>query len=94
MKHGIGKTKFALGQTVGTPGVLAEVSTEEIAAALSRHERGDWGDAPAADREENELSLVHGFRLMSVYRSRSGVVFWVITEADRSSTCVLLPSEY
>lgn len=94
MKHEATAIRFSLGQTVATPGALDAVTMEEIAQALTRHERGDWGDAPASDREENELSLVHGFRLMSVYRSAGGEVFWVITEADRSSTCVLLPSEY
>jgi hypothetical protein len=56
--------------------------------------RGDWGDLHAADRAENEHSLKHGFRLLSAYTLRDGTRIWVITEADRSSTCILLPEEY
>jgi hypothetical protein len=55
---------------------------------------GDWGDLSDDDRKENEFSLVHGFRLLSSYRLRNGVKLWVITEADRSSTTLLLPEEY
>jgi hypothetical protein len=61
---------------------------------LSSHESGIWGEVDEHDRKENELSLEHGFRLMSVYSLNTGVKIWVITEADRSSTTVLLPDEY
>ena len=61
---------------------------------LSRHESGIWGEIDEHDRKENELSLENGFRLMSVYSLSTGVKLWVITEADRSSTCILLPEEY
>ena len=61
---------------------------------LARHVRGDWGEIPDEDRQENELSLREGFRILSSYSTRLGVRLWVITEADRSSTCVLLPEEY
>ena len=86
--------KFPLGQTVATPGALDALTSDDILAALSRHVRGDWGDCDAEDGAENELSLREGFRLFSVYHSAAGVKFWVITEADRSATTVLLPSEY
>ena len=59
-----------------------------------RHQAGDWGDVSEHDRQENELSLKQGFRLLSVYRAASGVKFWIITEADRSATTVLLPQDY
>ena len=85
---------FPLGRTVATPGVLDAIPAKEITLAISRHERGDWGLVCEDDRAENELSLKEGFRLMSVYESGGGVRFWIITEADRSVTTVLLPDEY
>ena len=86
--------KFDLGRLVATPNALAQVSHEEILASLSRHVRGDWGDVDEHDRNENELSLREGFRLWSIYRSTKGEKFWVITEADRSYTTVLMPEDY
>jgi len=63
-------------------------------AYLVRHIAGDWGDVDEHDRRENELSLIHGLRLLSAYTLSSGTKIWVITEADRSATTVLLPEEY
>ena len=60
---------------------------------LKRHARGDWGDLCPEDRKENELSLKEGFRLLSVYGTGERR-FWIITEADRSVTTVLLPEDY
>ena len=90
------KALFPLGQVVATPGALAEMeaSGESLFSYLQRHLSGDWGEIDAHDRCENELSLREGFRLMSVYTLSNGIRFWIITEADRSSTCVLLPEEY
>jgi hypothetical protein len=79
---------------VATPGALEALSREEITEALSRHHRGDWGEVGPQDWQENEMSLREGFRLFSVYRTAKGEKFWVITEADRSATTILLPSEY
>lgn len=87
-------TKLHLGRVVATPNALQQLSDEDIAAALSRHERGDWGDVCEDDRAENELSLKEGFRILSVYRTKDGEKFWVITEADRSATTVLMPEDY
>lgn len=87
--------KFPLGHIVATPGALAAIPEEEILAALARHHAGDWGEELCPeDRQENERSLENGSRLLSAYRSTSGTRFWIITEADRSATTVLLPSEY
>ena len=61
---------------------------------LSRHVTGDWGEVPPEDIKENKFSLRHGFRLLSAYRTSAVDKIRVITEADRSSTCVLLPEEY
>ena len=90
------KALFPLGQVVATPGTLAEMeaSGESLFSYLQRHLSGDWGEIDAHDRRENELSLREGFRLMSVYTLSNGIRFWIITELDRSSTCVLLPEEY
>ena len=86
--------KFSLGSLVATAGVLEAVPQGEIMHALSRHIRGDWGEVDEEDREANEHGLIHALRLLSVYHSKSGTKFWIITEHDRSSTTVLLPSEY
>ena len=61
---------------------------------LSRHLRGDWGDLCPEDKTENELSLKHGFRLLSSYPVSETEKLWIITEADRSVTTLLLPAEY
>ena len=86
--------RFPLGRVVGTPGVLAVVSAEEMATALSRHERGDWGLVCTEDRAANEQAVIEGARLLSVYESHDHTRYWIITEWDRSVTTVLLPSEY
>lgn len=83
-----------MGQTVATPGVLETVPEADRFRALQRHASGDWGEVPPDDAKENELSLRQGFRLLSAYTSESGVTFCIITEANRSSTCMLLPEEY
>lgn len=89
-------TLFGLGQLVATPGALSaiEASGESVSTYLSRHVSGDWGDLKPEDRRENEFSLKAGLRIMSVYKLKLGVTVWIITESDRSSTCVLLPEEY
>jgi hypothetical protein len=86
--------KFRLGHVVVTPNALTRFAQDDILAALQRHQSGDWGELPEEDRQENELSLQQGFRLLSAYSSAEGVKFWIITEADRSSTTVLLPEDY
>jgi hypothetical protein len=90
------KYLFPLGQTVITPGALSafEDSKQVPLDYLQRHAGGDWGDLTEEDKSENELSLKSGFRLLSAYRLNSGMKIWVITEADRSVTTILLPEEY
>jgi hypothetical protein len=90
------KPLFDLGQVVGTPGALAALKEAEQhpVELLARHVVGDWGDLPEEDKEENELSVKEGFRILSAYKLQSGVKIWVITEADRSATTILLPEEY
>jgi hypothetical protein len=90
------KPLFALGQVVATPGALValEKAGQQPGEFLSRHASGDWGEVPPEDIKENEFTLKHGSRLLSAYRTNAGDKLWVITEADRSSTCILLPEEY
>ncbi|MBS1842769.1 MAG: hypothetical protein JST77_18215 [Acidobacteria bacterium] len=90
------KPLFDLGQLVATPGALAalEKTGQNAMEFLSRHIRGDWGELPKEDKDENQLSLDKGFRLLSSYRTTAGDKLWVITEADRSHTTLLLPEEY
>lgn len=87
---------FPLGQTVATPGALTALGEagDNPTTFLTRHQAGDWGEVCEDDRKENELSLQQGFRLLSIYRTSKGVRLWVITEADRSATTILLPEEY
>jgi hypothetical protein len=88
---------FSLGQIVSTPGALSALGKEGASAdnLLERHARGDWGDLSEDDRRENDLSVAEGFRVLSAYiLPRTGVKLWIVTEADRSATTLLLPEEY
>lgn len=88
--------RFSLGQVVATPGALqafqeAHQTPHEF---ITRHNTGDWGDLSEEDKTENDLSVKEGFRILSAYKLKTGVKVWVITEADRSATTLLLPEEY
>ena len=87
--------RFSLGQIVSTPAVLEHLNAYGVTplSLLSRHIMGDWGELCAEDRAENERALVHGFRLLSRYTVADEPI-WIITEADRSVTTLLFPSEY
>jgi hypothetical protein len=87
---------FPSGRMVATPRALAllEQTNKSPVEFLSRHLRGDWGDLDPEDKTENELSLKHGLRLMSSYQVTETEKLWIITEADRSVTTLLLPAEY
>ena len=88
--------RFASGSIVATPAVLEafRAAGDDPLAYLMRHVCGDWGDLNESDRQENELSVREGFRILSAYRMSDGTRLWIITEADRSVTTVLLPEEY
>lgn len=92
----INKPKFELGQIVATPGALAalEQSNESEATFIRQHHIGIWGDDCEEDAAANEQALIDGERILSVYHTAKGEKLYVITEADRSSTCILLPEEY
>jgi hypothetical protein len=87
---------FPLGCLVATPGameLLRGVGEDLLPTLLERHQSGYWGDVLPEDARENELSVRHGFRVLSSYQV-AGEKLWVITERDRSITTLLLPSEY
>ena len=88
------KIDLPLGRLLITPAAQAVLTQEDILTALNRHVHGDWGVVGPEDKAENDLSLKQGFRILSAYESNGGEKFWIITEADRASTCVLLPSDY
>lgn len=86
---------FTLGQVVATPGALEVLDRQAVNAAtlLDRHQSGDWGVVPEEDAQENTLSVTHGNRILSSYLLGEDRI-WIITEADRSLTTLLLPDEY
>ena len=88
---------FDLGAVVATPGALEVLTSAATspAALLERHAGGDWGEVPPEDARENARSLKYGWRVLSSYPvGEDGERVWIITEADRSSTCLLLPEDY
>ena len=86
--------KFPLGQIVITPNALGKLASDEILNALNRHAQGDWGDLDKDDKMENDIALKKGFRILSAYTSTDGIKFWIITEAPRTLTTILLPEDY
>lgn len=88
--------RFPLGQLLATPAALDAIHSAGHSPLefLQRHRSGDWGRVPPEDQRQNEAALEHGERLLSAYETDSGVRLWVITEADRSATTILLPEEY
>ena len=87
---------FPLGDMVATPAALDALSRVGIAPdqLLARHVRGDWGDLDAHDRQMNDLALSAGERLLSSFSLPDATDIWIITEADRSATTLLLPGDY
>jgi hypothetical protein len=90
----IADPRFPLGRPVMTKGALDSLDGADVCQAIARHAQGDWGEICKEDAEANERALADGGRLFSVYRDRRETRFYVITEADRSATTVLLPEEY
>ena len=94
-----GHARFPLGQLAATPGALDLLEQHQVSLfdLLARHASGDWGDVGAEDAHTNEQALTHGDRLLSCYPLEPGdpdTRVWIISEADRSVTTALLPSEY
>ncbi len=91
-----GPPPFPLGQIVATPAALAALEAAGVSpwALLARHAQGDWGDLCVEDRQLNALALINGERLLSAYALPDRTRIWVITEADRSATPLILPDDY
>ena len=90
------KPRFETGQICSTPGALGAMmdAIQSPMEFVARHMNGDWGEVCAEDQQANEEALDSNLRLLSAYRTTAGVKLWVITEADRSVTTILLPEEY
>jgi hypothetical protein len=88
--------RFPLGRVLATPGALqaCEHAGVNPLNLLDRHWSGDWGDLPEEDKKENEFSVDKPLRILSAYVIAPEVKIWIITEADRSVTTILLPEEY
>lgn len=85
---------FEIGRLLATPGAVDTLTEDEMFTALNRHVRGDWGDICEEDQAANDEALRDGLRILSSYHTIDDVKFWILTEADRSATTILLPSEY
>ncbi|MFV8630676.1 hypothetical protein ACNRDB_14505 [Ralstonia pseudosolanacearum] len=90
------RPRLPLGQLVATPAAIAALSEAGVSAylLLNRHARGDWGDLSYEDQAMNQLAVLTGERVLSRYTLPNGQAVWVITEADRAATTVLLPEDY
>ena len=88
------KQKFPLGLVTATPNAIRQLPPADIAVALARHSAGDWGEVSPRGPAGERRPLSEDFACFSVYRSAKGEKFWVITEAERSSTTVLMPEDY
>ena len=88
------EAKFPLGRTVITANAATMLTQQDIERGLTRHATGDWGDMDESDGQENDRALQIGCRLLSAYRSAGGIRFWIITEASREATTILLPEDY
>jgi hypothetical protein len=84
---------FPLGRIVATPGAIDAFTKGQLFQMLRRHSQGDWGQVDEHDWKANDTALIEGTRLLSAYVENDTKV-WIITEADRSATTFLLPSEY
>ena len=89
-------SKFSLGQTLATPGALEvlEQAGQSSIEFLARHQSGDWGDVCPDDAAANDQALLDGGRILSSYQTAKRTKIWIITEADRTATTILLPEEY
>lgn len=90
------RQRFPTGRPVITPAAQAALDAAGISGVmlLARHANCDWGELSVEDLAANELALLTGQRLLSSYDLPSGERIWVITEADRSATTILLPDDY
>lgn len=92
MSYHLMTPRFPLGRIVATPAVMGLALN--LAYYIRRHHCGDWGDIERCDGRENEEALANGGRILSAFRLPDGEWIYILTEADRSSTCIMLPAEY
>lgn len=87
---------FPMGLVVATAGALEMLNARHLSPMrfLARHQLGDWGDLGPYDRKANDQALAIGARILSSYRIDDTTRLWIITEADRLHTTLLLPEEY
>lgn len=88
------QAQFSPGMICSLPEAARKIPMEERIKALQRHLLCDWGDVSEQDRRANNAALLNGSRIISCYQTKDGTRFWILTEADRSVTTVLLPQEY
>ncbi|NKA72386.1 plasmid related protein [Ralstonia solanacearum] len=88
--------RLPLGHLLATPAAVAVLATADVSIfkLLNRHARGDWGDLSDEDRQQNDQAAVTAQRVLSSYLLGNGRKVWIITEADRAMTTVLLPEDY
>ncbi len=85
---------FQIGQIVITLNALNRLPNAEVIEALHRHTHGDQGDFAQRADSRKPRTMLDGCRMLSAYRASDGTRFWVITEANRSQTKVLLPEDF
>ncbi len=90
----VGHKLFEPGRVLITSNANGTLNPEDVCLSIDRHLSGDWGDVCAEDRQSNNFAVKNGLRIISAYKDRDDVKFWIITEADRFYTTVLLPSDY
>jgi len=90
------KIQLTLGKIFLTPRATEalENSAQDPKEFIDRHKQGDWGDVNAFDRERNDEAVANDLRVLSVYLTKADDKIWIITEANRSVTTILLPHEY
>ena len=91
--HTIPVAVFRLGRIVTTPNILQSITQDDILLGIQRHQAGDWGNLTDDNRAANDRALAQGGRIVSAYNAMNGTRFWLITEADRSATTILLPED-
>lgn len=88
--------RLPLGRLIATPAALRALQLADVSAyhLVNRHARHDWGDLCEADRQQNDMAVINSARVLSSYTLSKHIQVWIITEADRAVTTVLLPNEY
>jgi hypothetical protein len=85
---------FRLGRIIATPNARQSITQDDILLGIQRHQAGDWGNLTDDNRAANDRALAQGGRILSAYQATNGTKYWLITEADRSRTTILLPEDY